>query len=64
MDDVQPETVATTPDAARLRYWGRLLKLLRTPWPPRSTIPTRTHEPPRSPEPTRQPAPARLGEDI
>jgi hypothetical protein len=75
MDDVQPENAgrpdenserkesAGRPDPVRLRYWARLIKLLRDPWPPRSLLPTRSAPPPRSPEPPRQLDPARLGDD-
>jgi hypothetical protein len=75
MDDVQQENSARPdensarkesverPDPVRLRYWARLIKLLRDPWPPRSLLPPRSPQPPRSPEPTRHLAPARLGED-
>jgi hypothetical protein len=59
MDETQP-TVPERPDRGRARYWGRLIKLLRDPWPPRSSAAARTAEASRSPEPPRQPAPARL----
>jgi hypothetical protein len=62
MDDVQPEN-AERPDPVRLRYWARLIKLLRDPWPPRSLLPTRSAQPPRSPELPRQLEPSRLGDD-
>jgi hypothetical protein len=68
MDHVQPEDAERAetierPDPARLRYWARLIKLLREPWPPRSLMPTRSPEPPRLPESPRPPVPARLGDD-
>jgi hypothetical protein len=69
MDDVQPdnadrEVSVERPDPARLRYWARLIKLLRDPWPPRSFLFARSPETSRSPDPTRQPVPARLGDDV
>jgi hypothetical protein len=63
MDEMQLEFIGH-PDAARLRYWARLLKLLRDPWPPRLSVPARSWEPMRSSEPPRQPAPARLGDEV
>jgi hypothetical protein len=68
MDDVEQDDTERAepierPDPARMRYWARLIKLLRNPFPPRSIMPTRSHEPPRLPEPPRQPMPARLGDD-
>jgi hypothetical protein len=60
--DTQDE-IGERPDPARLRYWTRLTRLLRNPWPPRSMLPTRSPQAARSPEPTRQPVPARLGDD-
>jgi len=62
MDDTQDEIVER-PDPTRLRYWTRLIRQLRNPWPPRSILPARSSSPPRSPAPTRQPLPARLGDD-
>jgi hypothetical protein len=62
MEEVQLELFAR-PDPARLRYWARLLKLLREPWPPRFSTPARSSEPVRLDEPTRQPAPARLDDE-
>jgi len=63
MDEMQPEAVDERPDPVRLRYWARLLKLLRDPWPSRSKSPTRENDPARFFEPTRQPTPPRLGDD-
>ena len=68
MDDAQPEDAERVeaiarPDPVRLRYWARLIKLLRDPWPSRSIMATRSPAPPRVPEPPRQPMPARLGDD-
>ena len=68
MDDVLPNEAelqesAERPDPARLRYWARLIKLLREPWPPRFNVPTRSSEAPRSPEPPRLPVVTRLGDD-
>jgi hypothetical protein len=48
------------PDPARLRYWARLLKLVRDAYPSRPEILSRVTEPARMLEPTRQPAPPRL----
>ena len=68
MDDVLPQDAergdsVERPDPVRLRYWARLIKLLRDPWPARSILLPRSPEPPRSPDPTRQQSPARLGDD-
>jgi len=68
MDDVLPDEAerqesAERPDPARLRYWARLIKLLREPWPPRPFVPTRSPEVPRSLEPPRLPVTTRLGDD-
>ena len=68
MDDVLPDGAegqesAERRDPVRLRYWARLIKLLREPWPPRSSVPARSSEAPRSPEPPRLPVATRLGDD-
>jgi hypothetical protein len=59
-----PLELVERPDPARLRYWARLLKLLRDPWPPRLSAPARSSEPTRLSELTRQPASARLGDEV
>jgi hypothetical protein len=64
MAELGEEAVAPRPDPARLRYWARLLKLLRDPWPSRSSVPPRTDAAYRSSEPTRQAAPTRLDEAV
>jgi hypothetical protein len=64
MDKVHEEVVERRPDPARLRYWARLLKLLRDPWPARSSVPPRTDAACRSSEPTRHDAPTRLDEAV
>lgn len=61
MDENDP-ALFEHPDRGRRRYWARLMKLLRDPWPPRSRLPNRMPDPPRSVEPPRQAAPARLDE--
>jgi hypothetical protein len=64
MAEVSEEVVTQRPDPVRLRYWARLLKLLRDPWPARPSVPPRTDEKHRSSEPTRQAAPTRLDEAV
>lgn len=64
MADVGEEVVEPRPDPVRLRYWARLLKLLRDPWPSRSNVPPRTDAADRSSEPTRQAAPTRLDDAV
>jgi len=59
MDEIEPALVEPT-ERGRLRYWARLIKLLRDPWPPRANVAARMPQASRSPEPTRQPAQARL----
>jgi hypothetical protein len=62
MDEMQPASI-DHPNRGRLRYWARLIKLLREPWPSRPTSLARAPEPARSPEPPRHPAPARLDDE-
>ena len=64
MTEAGQEVVQQRPDPVRLRYWARLLKLLRDPWPSRSSVPPRTDETHRTSEPTRQAAPTRLDDAI
>jgi len=59
MDEIEPALVEPT-GRGRLRYWARLIKLLREPWPARTSVPARMPQASRSPEPTRQPAQSRL----
>jgi hypothetical protein len=63
MDEMQPAIIERQ-NRGRLSYWAQLIKLLREPWPPRSSLPSRFAEPSRSPEPPRHPVPARFDEEV
>ena len=57
---MQVEFVESQPEPSRHKYWTRLIKLLRDPWPPRIAEPSRQSEPTRYFEPPREQLPPRL----